>query len=113
MAKIKGIPVTLYQKIDTGEVDGFNRPIYEEESEIVENVLVTPAEYTDVINQLDLNGRKAVYILGIPKGDQHVWEDNDVEFFGERFHVFTPLVRGIEDLIPLDWNGKVMVEKYE
>lgn len=113
MKKIKGINIILHQKIDTGETDGFNNPIFEIVSTTVENVLVSPSESTDVIDQLNLRGKKAVYTLGIPKGDRHIWEDNDVEFFGEVFHVFTPVIKGIEDLIPLDWNGKVMVERYE
>ena len=110
---IKGISVILYQKVDTGEVDSFNNPIYEETSTTVDNVLVSPSESTDVIDQLNLRGKKAVYTLGIPKGDNHIWEDNDVEFFGERFHVFTPHILGIESMIPLSWNGKVMVERYD
>ncbi|MBQ2658632.1 MAG: hypothetical protein IJF87_08705 [Erysipelotrichaceae bacterium] len=109
---IKGIPVVLINKVKTG-VDGFNRPTYTEQRITVNNVLVSPAESEDVISQLNLTGRKAVYTLGIPKGDTNVWEDQDVEFFGERFHVFTIQTKGIESMIPLEWNGKVMVERYE
>lgn len=109
---IKGIDVTLINKIQTG-VDEFNHPVYEESKVVVSNVLVSPTESTDVIDQMNLTGKKAVYTLGIPKGDTHVWEDQDVEFFGERFHVFTPQTKGIEGMIPLQWNSKVMVEKYE
>jgi len=109
---IKGIPVVLINKVKTG-VDGFNRPTYTEQRTTVNNVLVSPAESEDVISQLNLTGRKAVYTLGIPKGDTNVWEDQDVEFFGERFHVFTIQTKGIESMIPLEWNGKVMVERYE
>lgn len=109
---IKGIPVVLINKVQGG-VDGFNQPIYTEVRTLVENVLVVPLESEDVINQLNLSGRKAVYTLGIPKGDDHIWENQDVEFFGERFHVFTILTKGIESMIPLQWNAKVMVERYE
>lgn len=109
---IKGIPVILINKIQSG-VDGFGHPTYTEQRTTVDNVLVSPAESEDVISQLNLTGRKAVYTLGIPKGDTHIWEDQYVEFFGERFHVFTIQTKGIESMIPLDWNGKVMVERYE
>ena len=112
MTRIKGITVNLIYKTEVG-VDDFNHPIYEEYKVIVDNVLVTPTESTDVIDQLNLTGRKAVYTLGIPKGDEHVWEDQCVEFFGKRFHVFTPQTKGIEELIPLEWTSKVMVELYE
>lgn len=109
---IKGIPVVLINKVQTG-VDGFNHPTYTEQRITVNNVLVAPSESEDVISQLNLTGKKAIYTLGIPKGDTNVWEDQDVEFFGERFHVFTIQTKGIESMIPLEWNGKVMVERYE
>lgn len=109
---IKGIPVVLINKVQTG-TDDFDRPVYTEERTTVDNVLVSPTESQDVVSQLNLTGKKAVYTLGIPKGDTNHWEDQDVEFFGERFHVFTVVTKGIESMIPLDWNGKVMVERYE
>ena len=58
-------------------------------------------------------GRKAVYTLAIPKGDTHEWEDQKVIFFGKEWRVFGAELEGIEDLIPLDWNKKVYVERYE
>ena len=109
---IKGICVKLINKVQIG-TDPFGKPIYDERKVCVDNVLVSPTESTDIINQLNLTGRKAVYTLGIPKGDKHIWEDQYVEFFGKRFHVFTPQIRGIEEMIPLQWNSKVMVELYE
>jgi len=109
---IRGIPVVLINKVKNG-VDGFGHPTYTEVRTIVENVLVAPTESQDVIDQLNLTGKRAIYTLGIPKGDNHIWEDQDVEFFGERFHVFTIVIKGIESMIPLQWNGKVMVERYE
>lgn len=108
---IKGISVTLIERIEVGK-DEFNSPIYKESRSVIENVLVSPTSQDEIINQMNLTGKKAVYTLAIPKGDNHVWEDSYVEFFKERFHVFTPMVKGIEEMIPLSWNGKVMVERY-
>lgn len=108
---IKGITVILYEKKETG-ADAFNRPIYEEIPVEVENVLVCPATSTEVTDQLNLSGKKAVYTLGIPKGDMHQWEDVTVEFFGMKWHTVGFPIAGIEDLIPLDWNKKVTVERY-
>jgi len=51
--------------------------------------------------------------LAIPKGDTNIWEDQEVRFFGERFRVFGKPLQGIDDLIPLEWNKKVTVERYE
>lgn len=108
---IKGISVTLYERTQTG-VDAFNRPVYEETATVVENVLVAPAQEQEVLDTLNLSGRKAVYTLGIPKSDTHNWEDRDVEFFGERWHTIGMPINGIEDMIPLNWNTKVRVERY-
>ena len=111
MARIKGIAVTLYERTETGR-DAFNAPVYAETAVRVENVLVAPASDTDVVNAMQLYGKKAVYTLGIPKGDAHAWEDTDVEFFGRRWRTFGFGSEGIDGLIPLDWNKKVMVERY-
>lgn len=112
MAKIKGIAVTLFEKRETGK-DPFGTPIYEEVPELVENVLVSPTSSEDVTNQLSITGRKAVYTLAIPKGDTHNWENQKVEFFGQTWRTFGIPLEGIEAMIPLDWNKKVLVERYE
>ncbi len=111
MAMMKGITVILLDKIEIGR-DGFNRPIYEENPIEVKNVLVAPASADDIVSQLNLTGKKAVYTLAIPKGDKHNWLDRRVQFFGETWQTFGFPVKGIEENIPLDWNEKVMVEKY-
>lgn len=112
MGKIKGITVTLINKIETGK-DPFGTPIYEDLEVLVENVLVIPTSSDDIVNQLNLTGKKAVYTLAIPKGDTNTWEDQEVRFFDKRWRVFGIPLEGIEELIPLDWNKKVTVERYE
>ena len=112
MTLIKGITIILFNKIKSGE-NPFGEDIYKEIEIEVENVLISPTQTDDVVNQLDLTGRKAVYTLGIPKGDNHKWENQIVQFFGEKWKVIGKPLQGIEELIPLDWNKKVMVERYE
>ena len=111
MGKIHGIPITLIDK-QVVSVDPFGSPVVKDVEILVDNVLVAPALSDDVINQLNLTGKKAVYTLGIPKGDTHDWEDKEVEFFGQRWRTFGFVTEGIDDLIPLSWNKKVMVERY-
>lgn len=111
MAKIKGITIILVDKIETGK-DPFGNPVFEDKEIEVENVLISPTSSDDIVNQLTLTGKKAVYTLAIPKGDTHDWEDKEVKFFGQRWRVFGIPLEGIENLIPLDWNKKVMVERY-
>lgn len=112
MAKPHGIDVTLYVKTQTG-VDDFNAPVYAESPLTVHNVLVSPASSDDMAEALDIHGKRAVYTLGIPKGDAHEWEDRKVSFFGQDWHAFNFVTLRIEDLVPLSWNKKVQVERYE
>lgn len=112
MANIKGITITLITKEEAGR-DGFDHPIYVEKEETVENVLVSPVTATEAIDALDFEGKKAIYNIAIPKGDQHTWKDQIVEFFGDRWQVIGFPKRGIEENIPLDWNDIWQVAKYE
>lgn len=106
---IKGITVVLYERTQAG-TDSLNRPIYEESAEEIENVLVAPASEQEITDNFTLYGRKAVYTLAVPKGDEHVWAGKEVEFFNRRWSVIGDEVQGIEDMIPLSWNKKVRVE---
>lgn len=107
----KGITITLFDTIQNG-VDDFGAPIFEDKEILVDNILVTPTLSDDIVNQMSLTGKKAVYTLAIPKGDTHDWEDKEVLFFGKRWRTFGVPIEGIEDMIPLDWNKKVTVERY-
>ncbi|MFS8161453.1 hypothetical protein U7537_04570 [Lacticaseibacillus rhamnosus] len=111
MARIKGMKVTLIDKVANG-TDPFGHQVYEDKEVIIDNVLVAPTAAADVVSQLNLTGKKAVYTLAIPKGDTHEWEDKEVRFFGQRWRVFGIPLEGIDELIPLDWNKKVTVERY-
>lgn len=112
MGLIKGIDIVLIDKIQNG-IDDFGSPIFEEKEITVKNVLVSPASTDDITNSIDLTGKKAEYILGIPKGDTNVWENKEVIFFGKRWRTVGIPQEGIESMIPLNWNKKVMVEHYE
>ena len=112
MGMIKGIHVTLYEKVKAGE-DDFGHTIYQETETTVENVLVAPASVSEIIEMQNLTGKKAVYNIAIPKGDTHKWADCKVEFFGKMWRVIGFPQEGIEKNIPLAWNQKWMVERYE
>lgn len=109
---LKGITITYFDKVQKGE-DDFGGPIYEPIEIEVEDVLVAPVSTQDVIDNLSLYGVKAVYQLAIPKGNQLDWENRIVEFFGNKWKTVGIPQEGIEDLIPLRWNKKVLVERYE
>lgn len=112
MSLINGITVTLYERRQNG-VDGFNNPVFVEMPVNIDNVLVYPTEDKDIIDALQLYGKKAVYEICIPKGDEHAWEDCRVDFFGESFRVFGAGKEYIDSNVPLSWNKKFKVERYE
>lgn len=112
MGKIHGIQITLIDK-QVVSVDPFGTPVVKDVEILVDNVLVSPTSTDDVTNQLSLTGKKAVYTLAIPKGDMHDWENKEVIFFGQKWRTVGLATEGIESMIPLEWNKKVMVERYE
>lgn len=109
---LKGIPVTLYKKQQTG-TDELNRPIFDEIPVIIDNVLIMPTTYEEQVTGLNLNGIRLLYTLAIPKGDAHEWQDCRVDFFGQSFKVAGASVQTIDALTPTEWNKKVKVARYE
>lgn len=107
---IRGITVILHTKEQTG-TDGFNRPVYRETGEEVRNVLVGEPTTEEITDVLELTGKRLAYVLAVPKGDTHVWENRKVSFWGQSFQVIGEPTQGIEENIPLSWNRKVRVER--
>ena len=108
-SKLKGITIELEQLTES-EADAFGIMRYTSTWANVENVLVGQPTDSEIVDAMQMYGKKAVYVLGIPKGDAHAWEPGTrVRFFGEVFHIFGHSVMGIEAMVPLDWNKKVMV----
>lgn len=111
MAAIRGIPVILYDRVQSG-TDDFHAPVYSETTVMVENVLVCPVSTQDIITDFQLYGKRAEYELCIPKEDSHTWEDRVVEFFGQKWHTFGIPQQWQESQLPLAWNKRVKVERY-
>ena len=112
ISRLKGVPVTLYEKTLTG-YDEANRPVYTETPVTVDNVLIGEPSTEDITNEYNLSGKRVAYVLGIPKGDTHEWADRTVGFSEQLFRTVGVPTQGIDELIPLDWNKKVKVEAYE
>lgn len=103
--------VTLINEVQTG-TDAIGNPIYEEVETEVSDVLVAPSTVDEVTSSTEMFGKKAIYTIAIPKGDQHNWENQLVRFFGHTWRVFGYPMEGIEANIPLRWHRKWMVEHY-
>jgi len=111
---LRGRTVTLYEKVlDTSSgPDEFNRPVFTEKAVTIDNVLIAPVSAEDMLSELNMTGKHAVYQLGIPKGDAHDWANARVVFFGESWRVIGYPTEGQDELIPLCWNRKVNVERW-
>ena len=109
---MRGTAVVLYERTQSG-VDAFNDPVYTTTPVTVQNVLVGQPTTDEITSSIDLYGKKIEYMLGIPKGDEHDWEDTTVEIFGQAFQTFGSTIQGIEENIPTPWHKKVRVCRYE
>lgn len=117
--KLHGVTIQLIEKVQVSS-DPFGHPIFEEVLVDVENVLIgTPSFITaskEVIEALNIDGKKVDYWLGIPKGDTHNWIDATVilpaPFSGKYKTIHFPIT-GIQDMIPMDWGMNVAVERYD
>lgn len=110
---MKGIRVILHERTDAG-VDGLNNPVCTYGPPVaVDNVLVGSPSVADITGSTQLDGKRTAFVLAIPKGDGHRWEDAVVEFFGRRYRCFGPVEEGIEALVPTAWHKKVQVERIE
>ena len=109
---MKGITVTLTVRTQSG-VDPLGVPVWTETTVEVADVLVAPASTEDVQDAMNLYGKKAIYTLGIPKGDTHDWTNTTVQFFGRRWRTIVLPLEGIEAMIPGDWNRKIVARRYD
>lgn len=106
---MKGISVVLHERSLSG-YDSLNNPVYVTNAVTVENVLVGQPSTDDITNSLSLYGKKLDYVLGLPKGDEHAWENSDIEFFGKTFRSFGEVIEGIEANVPTRWHKQVRVQ---
>lgn len=109
---IKGITVRLITRRLAGH-NALNEPIFVPEEHTVDNVLVTPMSPEAVVTDMQLHGKHGVYELCIPKGDAHDWKDASVIFLGQRFRTYGEPIEYIDANVPLLWNRKVRVERFE
>lgn len=112
MDKIKGVSVTLYTEEFKGR-DKDGNDIFETTPVVVDDVLVGEPTTDDITTSTDLYGKKIVYILGIPKTDDHNWMDKVVEIFGSKYRTFGFPMKGIDSNIPGHRSTKIRVERYE
>ena len=109
---LKGEPVVLVERIDTGETDKFGTTIFEDVETTIENVLINSSTASEILDTTNLTGSKNLYTLAIPKADNHDWMNSRVKFWNKEWNAVSE-TQGNEDMTPLEWNKKVIVERYE
>lgn len=109
--EIKGQTVKLHVKTSSGR-DPFGKETFSEDIVEVENVLCEPASNDAVIEELQMSGKRVVYILHLPKDDTNNWEDSIVEFNEKTWKTFGDCLVYDEEMTPLCWNKKIKVERY-
>jgi len=112
---MKTVTVKLIKKTE-GQPDPFGQPTYTEEVVDVPGVLVGEPSSEDVTNAYTMHGAKLAYTLAIPKGDTNDWKDTTVILsgpFAGTYHTVGLPTAGIDENIPLRWNKKVHLERYE
>lgn len=114
MIKLHGIDIQIIVKVQSG-TDEFNQPVFTEIPETVHNVLVGQPTADEVTETYNLTQKKVEYVIAIPKGDTHNWENTKVILpspFSATFYTVGYATAGIENLIPLPWNKKVKLVRY-
>lgn len=117
MGRIQGQTVTLYEQTQTRS-DPFGAPVYEEAAVEVDNVLIGEPTTDDITTSTQVYGKVIRYMLGIPKGDNHDWQDKKVSWVDAYGRTYTAKtfgfpITGIEANIPGPWHMKVRCEEYD
>lgn len=113
---MRGTVVTLYERVKTG-TDPFGNDVISERAVPVADVLVGEPTSEDITTSTQLYGKVIRYMLGIPKGDTHNWQDAKVQWsdaYGitHTCRTFGFPITGIEANIPTPWHMKVRCEDY-
>lgn len=111
-----GVTITLNVYTETTSMDPFGVPARTVTTKSVSDVLVGEPSTDDINNALTLYGKRVAYTLAIPKGDENVWENTEVilpDPFAGTYKTIGIPTAGIEANIPLRWNKKVLIERFE
>lgn len=104
------IPVSLYEKVQTG-VDPFGTEIYKEQKVVVNNCLVSMVAYSQLSENNTTLSALDQFIIAIPKGDSHEWRNASVEFtladITFKCKTNGDYYLGFEDAMPLMWHKQI------
>lgn len=106
--QLTGEAVTVIRRVESGR-DDFNDPVYTDEEQVVDNVLVAPGDLADVVESTRPEGTEVNYTLYFPKSFDGSLETAKIEVRGERLDVIGHPDRYDEKICPTSWNMVVKV----
>ena len=109
---IIGETVVLIEKTVTGQ-NAIGEDIVEPVETEVKNVLIGTPSTDAVVEDLNIYGKRLLFVLGIPKGDTHNWKDAEIHIRGQKFRSYGFPLTQTEENVPGPWNTQVKVEAYE
>ena len=112
--RIPTVSITLYEKTLSGK-DPFNHDIYTETATVIDNVVIGQPKSDDNLSEVNLSGKEIAYVLSIPEGDTHDWENVTVEFYGRKWRTVGIPMQYTDGFFPpgeMPWNKKVKVESF-
>lgn len=108
---MKGTTIQLVEDIVV-EYDPFGAPVTQQQLVDIDDVLVGQPTTQEVVDTMQVYGKRIEYVLGIPKGDSHKWEDATVYIWGKPYRTIGYPITGEQANIPLRWGMNVRVERY-
>ena len=114
---MRGMTVTLYELTATSSYDPFGNQVFTEKPVQVDDVLIGEPTTDDIATSVALYQKTIRFMLGIPKGDTHDWQDKKVSWtdaYGRTItcKTFGFPITGVEANIPTRWHMKVRCEDY-
>lgn len=109
---IRGETVILLEN-GAETTDPFGRAKYEPIEILVDNVIIGIPSTEAAVSELQLEGKRIAFVLGIPKGDSNDWKDKTVIIRGEKFKTYGFPLTQTDANVPGRHNTQVKVERYE
>lgn len=108
---MKTIVLEFKKRVKTGQKDGLNDPIYEEQTFSISDCLIAPiTEPLDRIESSALDRDIAIVRIHLPKSDSTDISDSSVDYGGQTWRVVGKPVAFMNDNTPTIWNRYVRAE---
>ena len=105
-----GMTLDFKKRVQSG-TDGFNNPVYSEETISIADCLIAPAtEPVDRVESAALDRNATVVRIHLPKSDDRDVSNSDLTYDGETFRVIGRPVKFMDANTPTRWNRYMRAE---